>query len=313
MSPTLMLQTALLTFFSLVAFAANAVICRWALDGGLIDPVSFTSLRLGSGAAVLFLVMSWFAWRQRRATRPLCPQGYGGEPELITTVSKGSWKAAIILFLYAITFSYGYVAISTATGALLLSVVVQFTMIGYALRAGDRLHGAEWVGVALALIGLLYLVYPKLTTPSWWGLVMVTVSAYTWALYTIYGRKSKNPLSDTAYNFYRTLPMIALASLLFIEWAHFTPQGIWLAVFSGAVTSGLGYILWYTALPRISSSLASASQLLVPLLAAFGAAWLISEPITLSFIIAATLMLGGLGLVLWGRHKHRRLHQRKTG
>lgn len=301
MLPTLMLQTALLTLFSLIAFAANAVICRWALDGGLIDPVSFTSLRLGSGAAALFLVMSWFAWQKRRVTRP------GGEQSV--PVSKGSWKAALILFLYAITFSYGYVAISTATGALLLSVVVQFTMIGYALRAGDRLHGAEWVGVALALIGLLYLVYPKLTTPSWWGLVMVVASAYTWALYTIYGRKSKNPLSDTAYNFYRTLPMIVLASLLFIEWAHFTPQGIWLAVFSGAVTSGLGYILWYTALPRISSSLASASQLLVPLLAAFGAAWLISEPITLSFIIAASLMLGGLGLVLWGRHKHRRQAQ----
>lgn len=306
MSPTLMLQTALLTLFSLIAFAANAVICRWALDGGLIDPVSFTSLRLGSGAAALFLVMSWFAWRQRRVTRA------GGDLVVISSVSKGSWKAALILFLYAITFSYGYVAISTATGALLLSVIVQFTMIGYALRAGDRLHGAEWIGVALALIGLLYLVYPKLTTPSWWGLVMVSASAYTWALYTMYGRKSKNSLSDTAYNFYRTLPMIAFASALFIEWAHFTPQGIWLAVFSGAVTSGLGYILWYTALPRISSSLASASQLLVPLLAAFGAAWLIGEPITLTFIIAAALMLGGLGLVLWGRHKHRRQHQMKA-
>lgn len=297
MTPALFLQTALLTLAALVAFAANAIICRWALDAGLIDPVSFTSLRLASGAMMLFIVMSLVWWRKRQITRP------GAES---VKVSKGSWKAAIILFIYAITFSYGYIEISTATGALLLAAIVQLTMIGFALRAGDRLHGAEWIGVGLALIGLLYLVFPKLTTPSWWGLVVISVSAFTWALYTLNGRRSQNPLSDTAYNFYRTLPLVALSSLLFIPFMHLTTEGILLAVFSGAITSGLGYILWYKALPRISSSLASASQLLVPLMAAFGAAWLISEPITLHFILAATLMLGGLGLVLWGRHRHRR-------
>lgn len=297
MSPVLFLQTAFLTLAALVAFAANAVICRWALEAGWIDPVSFTSLRLASGAMMLFMVMSLFWWRKRQTTRP----GAGANP-----TSKGSWKAAVILFIYAITFSYGYIEISTATGALLLAAIVQLTMIGYALRAGDRLHGAEWVGVALALIGLLYLVYPKLTTPSWWGLVVMCISAYTWALYSLNGRRSKNPLSDTAYNFYRTLPLVAVSSLLFIPFMHLTTEGIMLAVFSGAITSGLGYILWYKALPRISSSLASASQLLVPLMAAFGAAWLIAEPVTLHFMLAALLMLGGLGLVLWGRHRHRR-------
>lgn len=297
MSPVLFLQTAFLTLAALVAFAANAVICRWALEAGWIDPVSFTSLRLASGAMMLWLVMSLVWWRKRSTTRP------GGEAN---QASKGSWKAAVILFIYAITFSYGYIEISTATGALLLAAIVQLTMIGYALRAGDRLHGAEWVGVALALIGLLYLVYPKLTTPSWWGLVVMCISAYTWALYSLNGRRSKNPLSDTAYNFYRTLPLVAVSSLLFIPFMHLTTEGIMLAVFSGAITSGLGYILWYKALPSISSSLASASQLLVPLMAAFGAAWLIAEPVTLHFMLAALLMLGGLGLVLWGRHRHRR-------
>ena len=302
MTRSLVLQTAFLTLASITAFAANAVVCRWALDHQLIDPVSFTSLRLGSGAASLFLVMSWFHWRKK--SHQAINLNAATE-----TLSHGSWRAAIILFLYAITFSYGYVAISTATGALLLAAVVQLTMIGYAVKNGDKLHTAEWIGVGLALMGLLYLVYPKLTTPSWWGLVMVVASAYTWALYTLYGRTSLNPLSDTAFNFYRTLPMITLASLLsllFTDQVFITEKGLLLAIISGGVTTGLGYILWYAALPRISSSLASASQLLVPLLAAFGAAWMISEPITLRFLIAATLMLGGLALVLHGRNQHRK-------
>jgi drug/metabolite transporter (DMT)-like permease len=302
MSRSLVLQTAFFTLLAMVAFASNAVMCRWAMDGGWIDPMSFTSLRLGSAAAMLFLVMLWVNKTQNSQQAP-------STATQANAPSRGSWKAAFILFVYALTFSYGYVAISTANGALILSAVVQLTMIGYALRQGDKLHGLEWVGVALALMGLLYLVYPKLSTPSWWGLVMVVISAYTWALYSLNGRTSRNPLTDTAYNFYRTLPMIALASLLsllFIEFVHLSVFGVALAVFSGAVTTGLGYILWYKALPKISSSLASATQLLVPLLAAFGAAWLISEPITLPFMLAAAMMVGGLSLVLLGRHQFRK-------
>lgn len=303
MTRNLMVQTALLTLLSMIAFAANAVICRWALDHQLIDPVSFTSLRLGSAAFSLFLIMTGYRWYQskKRAEASITKSS--------EKVSHGSWYAAIILFIYAITFSYGYVAISTATGALILASIVQLTMLGYAVRQGDKLHKAEWVGVALALIGLLYLVYPKLTTPSWWGLVMVAISAYTWALYTLNGRQSLNPLADTASNFYRTLPMIAIASLLalmFTEQVLLTPKGVLLAIISGGGTTGLGYILWYSALPRISSSLASATQLLVPLLAAFGAAWIIAEPITLHFMLAATAMIGGLALVLHGRNQHRK-------
>lgn len=303
MTRNLMVQTAFLTLISMIAFAANAVICRWALDHRLIDPVSFTSLRLGSAAFTLFLIMTWYHWRNAKKIA-LSSAGKSTEK-----VSHGSWYAAIVLFIYAITFSYGYVAISTATGALILASIVQLTMLGYAVRQGDKLHKAEWFGVGLALIGLLYLVYPKLTTPSWWGLVMVATSAYTWALYTLNGRKSLNPLADTASNFYRTLPMIVIASLLallFTNQVLLTSKGVLLAVISGGVTTGLGYIFWYSALPRISSSLASATQLLVPLLAAFGAAWIIAEPITLHFMMAATAMIGGLALVLHGRNQHRK-------
>ena len=294
-------QISIFTLLSITAFSANAIICRWALDHQLIDPMSFTSLRLGSAALVLFAVMVWFHLRKVKLNKTLEPSNQ--------RVSRGSWRAAIILFVYALTFSYGYVAISTATGALLLAGVVQLTILGYAVRNGEKLHLAEWIGVAVALMGLLYLVYPKLSTPSWWGLLMMTISSYAWGLYTINGRKSLNPLADTAFNFYRTLPMIVVASLLgfwLTEDTFLTYQGILLAVVSGGVTTGLGYILWYSALPKLSSSMASASQLLVPLIAAFGATWLIDEPITLTFVISAILMFAGLGLVLHGRNQYRK-------
>jgi drug/metabolite transporter (DMT)-like permease len=295
-----LLQTTLYTLIAILAFSANAIICRWTLDNGFIDPVSFTSFRLGAGAVMLFVVMTLSAGQQANKNRVKA-----------TTMpsQKGDWKASVYLFIYALTFSYGYVAISTSTGALILAGVVQLTMIGYALRSGDKLHGAEWLGLILALIGLVYLMYPKLTSPSWWGLVMVIISAYTWAIYSLNGRHSLNPMTDTAYNFYRTVPMILLlmaVSLAFTDVINLTPIGVAMAVLSGGVTSGLGYIIWYKALPRLSSSLASTCQLLVPLFAAFGAHWLISEAITLHFLIAATMMLGGLALVLIGRNQHRK-------
>ena len=295
-----LLQTTLYTLIAILAFSANAIICRWTLDSGLIDPVSFTSFRLGAGAMMLFIVMTLSAGQQANKTRIKS-----------TTIpsQKGDWKASLYLFTYALTFSYGYVALSTATGALILAAVVQLTMIAYALRNGDRLHGTEWLGLILALIGLVYLMYPKLTSPSWWGLVMVIISAYAWAMYSLNGRHSLNPMTDTAYNFYRTLPMILLliaVSLAFTDVINLTPIGVAMAILSGGVTSGLGYIIWYKALPRLSSSLASACQLLVPLFAAFGASWLIDESITLHFLLAAAMMLGGLALVLIGRNQHRK-------
>lgn len=297
---TTLFQTALFTFLSMVAFAANAIACRWALDAQLIDPVTFTNIRLGSAAAVLFAILFWVNRHTQKNTTPESRQ---------TSGSRGSWRSAVYLFIYALTFSYGYVAISTANGALILAVVVQLTMIGYAVRKGEPLHFAEWIGVALALLGLLYLMYPKLSTPSWWGLVMVIISAFTWALYSLNGRKSQNPLRDTGFNFYRTLPFVVLAtiiSLILLPNTFITTDGLWLALFSGAVTSGLGYILWYKALTQLSSSMASASQLLVPLMAALGASWLLTEPITLRFMLAALLMLGGIGLVIHGRNQYRR-------
>ncbi|KKN62922.1 hypothetical protein LCGC14_0506930 [marine sediment metagenome] len=294
------LQTSLYTLIAMLAFSANAIICRWTLDNGYIDPISFSSFRLAAGAAMLFIVMALSAGKLTRDNRI---------KSTAIPNQKGNWKTSIYLFIYALTFSYGYVAISTATGALILAGVVQLTMIGYAIRNGDKLHGAEWLGLALALIGLVYLMYPNLTSPSWWGLVMVIISAYTWAIYSLTGRQSLNPITDNAYNFYRTLPMIILlmvASFAFTDAIKLTPTGVSMAVLSGAVTSGLGYIVWYKALPRLSSSLASACQLLVPLFAAFGAHWLIDESITLHFIIAATMMLGGLALVLIGQNQHRK-------
>lgn len=294
------LQTSLYTLIAILAFSANAIICRWTLDNGLIDPVSFTSFRLGAGAVMLFIVMTLSAGQHAKKARIKSTE---------IPSQKGDWKTSVYLFIYALTFSYGYVAITTATGALILAGVVQLTMIGHALRNGDKLHGAEWLGLLLALFGLVYLMYPKLTSPSWWGLIMVVISAYTWAIYSLTGRHSLNPMTDTAYNFYRTLPMVFVLvalCLAFTELINVTVMGVAMAILSGGVTSGLGYIIWYKALPRLSSSLASACQLLVPLFAAFGASWLIDEPITLHFLLAATMMLGGLTLVLIGRNQHRK-------
>ncbi len=185
LAPSLLIQTALFTLLSMIAFATNAIVCRWALDAGLIDPVSFTNLRLGSAAAILLVMMLWIHRRQKQSDSPT---------EKTKSASRGSWRAAIYLFIYAITFSYGYIAVSAANGSLILAVVVQLTMIGYAVLKGEKLHLAEWIGVTLALLGLLYLMYPKLSTPSWWGLVMVMISSYAWALYSLHGRKSGDPL-----------------------------------------------------------------------------------------------------------------------
>lgn len=289
----------------MLAFSANAIICRWTLDSDLIDPVSFSAFRLGAGAVMLFIVMALSGQQQTNNTIKSAAM----------PSQKGDWKASLYLFIYAVTFSYGYVAISTATGALVLAGIVQLTMIGYAVRNGDRLHGAEWLGLILALIGLIYLMYPKLTSPSWWGLIMVMTSAYAWAMYSLNGRHSLNPMLDTAFNFYRTLPMVLLLialTLVFTDVIKLTLTGVAMAILSGGVTSGLGYIIWYKALPRLSSSLASACQLLVPLFAAFGASWLIDEAITLHFLLAAAIMLGGLTLVLIGRNQHRKKNTAST-
>ncbi len=276
------MKTALFSVLPLLAFAANSVICRLALGRQLIDAASFTSVRLLAGAAMLLLLRRLLA--PRESLRPA-----------------GNWPAATMLFAYAAAFSFAYVTLPTATGALLLFGAVQLTMILSTLAQGHRLHALEWTGLGIAFTGFLYLVLPGLTAPSFAGFALMTTAGIAWGFYTLIGRGSQNPLADTAGNFVRTLPMLGL--LFPFAWlgGHASTPGILWAVLSGAVTSGIGYTIWYLALRNLSAPQAATLQLSVPVLAAFGGVVLLGESITLRMTLASILVLGGIALVIRAR------------
>ncbi|MBI3884792.1 MAG: DMT family transporter [Opitutae bacterium] len=308
------MKTALFSVLALVAFAANSVLCRLALGRHLIDAASFTSVRLLAGAAMLLLLRRVLAvssasdsssWRRRGALAAFRPalRAEGGAapvPEERAPYA-GNWPAAAMLFAYAAAFSFAYVTLPTATGALLLFGAVQLTMLLHTLVKGHRLHALEWTGLVLAFTGFLYLVLPGITAPSFAGFALMTIAGAAWGFYTLLGRSSQNPLADTAGNFLRTLPMLGL--LFPFAWlgGHASAAGILWAVLSGAVTSGLGYTVWYFALRNLTATRAAAMQLAVPVLAAFGGVAFLGESITLRMTLAAALVLGGIALVIRAR------------
>jgi len=277
------LKTSLLTGLALIAFAANSVLCRLALGNGSIDASSFTVIRLLSGALALFIILS-----------------IKGKSKGVQ--SKGSWAASFTLFLYAITFSYAYLSVDTGTGALLLFGSVQITMILLSLITGARLHISEWSGLIIAFTGFVYLVLPSVTTPSINGFILMTVSGISWGIYTLKGRSSKNPLMDTTYNFLRTIPFAALLAFFMMPNITYSSEGIVLAVLSGAITSGVGYTIWYIALGGLSSTQAAVIQLSVPVIAAIGGVLFVSETITYRLIISAVIVLGGILIVILGKY-----------
>jgi drug/metabolite transporter (DMT)-like permease len=219
------------TTFALVAFAFNSVLCRLALGAEAIDAPSFTAVRLISGAVVLVLINS-FSGRKEAGTK------------------SGNWLSAFFLFAYAICFSLAYINLTTATGALILFGSVQVTMIGAALVKGERPQMAEWLGLLLALGGLIYLVFPGLTAPPPLSSLLMMSAGIAWGFYTLRGRGNTNPLAETTGNFLRSVPMIILVALPLIYQVHLSPKGIVFAVLSGAIASGIGYSVWYAALNR---------------------------------------------------------------
>jgi drug/metabolite transporter (DMT)-like permease len=274
----------LYTSFALVAFAFNSILCRLALGAEAIDAVSFTAVRLVSGALALWLIHSFSA-------------GKGSAPR------EGNWRSAFFLFAYAICFSLAYIHLTTATGALVLFGSVQLTMIGYALAKGERPSTPEWLGLILAFGGLVYLVFPGLTAPPVLSSVLMILAGAAWGFYTLRGRGSTSPLADTAGNFLRSVPMIILVSLPFISQIHLSTSGILFAVLSGAVASGIGYSVWYAALKYHTATRAAILQLSVPALAAAGGVGLLAETLSLRLLLASALILGGIGLAIWGRKK----------
>lgn len=270
--------TALLTALALVAFAGNSILCRMALGARLIDPAGFTAVRLGAGALTLWLVVALRS---------------GGLPRLA-----GQWGSAAALFVYAAAFSLAYISLGAGTGALILFGAVQLTMILAGLRAGERPRPAEWLGLALAASGLVVLVRPGLTAPSPAGSALMATAGVAWGLYSLRGRGSTEPLRNTAGNFLRTIPLALLMLLVAGRGAAWEPRGVLLAAASGALASGLGYAIWYTALPALTATRAALVQLLVPILAAAGGVAVLGEAVPLRLPVAAALVLGGVALAV---------------
>lgn len=279
------------TLIALFAFAGNSILCRLALANFEIDPASFTSIRLLSGAITLF-----FLWWVMFDTEPKKPHKFK------RLMQYGSWTGAFYLASYAIGFSYAYMSLDTGTGALILFASVQITMVTLSYFTGSRLNPVEWGGLILALTGFIYLVLPTLSTPSWIGFVLMSLSGIAWGLYTLNGRSSLAPIADTASNFIRTLPCILFIIVWQLPNIHFTQEGIVFALLSGVLASGIGYGVWYFALGLIRSSVAAVSQLLVPMIAAVGGVIFVGEHLTLSLIVASFLIvMGVLGVVLGAR------------
>lgn len=279
-------QTVFLTTLTLIAFASNSVLGRAALGDRSIDAASYTSIRLISGALVLYLIVHLNRTGSRSGAR-------------------GSWWAALMLFLYAVSFSFAYITLETGTGALILFGAVQITMILVSLMGGCRLHPAEWLGMAIAFGGFVYLVLPGVTAPPLIGFLLMALAGIAWGLYTLAGRGSDHALLDTAYNFLRTVPLALIVALLAIGHSHWSLHGVLLAVTSGAISSGLGYTIWYAALGGLSATQAAVVQLLVPVIAALGGVVFVAEPITLRLVLSALLILGGILLVVLGRRRSR--------
>lgn len=280
------LRTALLTAFTLLAFAANSLLCRAALGEQRIDPTSFTTVRLVSGALALVLLARVFG----EAREP-------GEARSSAT----SWASGVVLFVYAIAFSLAYVSLNTGTGALILFGTVQVTMIGAALRGGERLGAGQWLGLLAAVAGLVYLVSPGLEAPDPVGALLMTASGVAWGLYSLRGRGAKAPVRGTASNFVHSVPLTLVASGAGLSFAHLEPVGVALAATSGVVTSGLGYALWYRALRGLSTTQASVVQLLVPVLAAGAGVAFLAEPLSTRLVTASGAILGGVAVVVVAR------------
>ena len=277
------IRTISYTTLALVAFAANSVLCRIALRRATIDAATFSTIRLTAGAATLVLV----TMSTRRVSAHV----------------EGSWTSAGMLFLYAVPFSFAYTRLSAGTGALILFGCVQLTMMIAALRSGERPHPLQWFGLALAFVGLVYLVLPGLAAPSLAGAALMALAGFSWGVYSLRGRGAANPLAQTTNNFVRSVPLVLAVSLLALPQFYVRPQGVLLAVASGALASGLGYVAWYGALRDLAAMRAAVVQLLVPILAALGGVIFLAEAISGRLVLSTVMVLGGIALALIGRER----------
>jgi drug/metabolite transporter (DMT)-like permease len=273
---------ALLTILALVAFAANSIFGRLALGKPSIDPASYTAIRLVSGALTLWIIA---ACRRQAATAK----------------TASSWMPAMMLFLYAVTFSFAYVKLSAGTGALILFASVQITMIAVGLYSGERPHMLEWLGLIIAVGGLCYLVSPGVTAPSPLGSFLMASAGVAWGYYSIAGRGIHDPVGATADNFRRAVPLSLIAALIWLPALSITSIGVFWAILSGSFSSGIGYVIWYGALRGLSVTQAATVQLSVPVIAALGGVVFLSEALGWRLIVSTVLILGGVGMAVFSR------------
>jgi len=266
-----------LTVLAMIAFAGNSILCRIALKHTAIDAASFTSIRLMSGALVLWAITMLFG-RER--------------------IGRGNWISAFALFVYAAGFSFSYISLTAATGALLLFGTVQVAMIGHGLWGGEKLRLQQLTGLVIAFAGLVGLLLPGLSAPPLVGSVLMMIAGVAWAVYTLRGKGAGDPTRVTAGNFRRASLFAAILSLLFISNTNLDTVGVWYAIASGALTSGLGYAVWYSVVPALKSTNAATVQLSVPVIAALGGIVLLSELVTMRFVLASIATLGGIALVI---------------
>jgi drug/metabolite transporter (DMT)-like permease len=266
-----------LTVLAMLAFAGNSLLCRAALDRTGIDAASFTTIRLLSGAVMLWMIV-WL-----RAS---------------TAAGAGSWLSAFALFVYAAGFSFAYLSLSAATGALLLFGAVQATMIGRGLWRGERLMPLQWTGLMVALCGLVLLLSPGLAAPPLPAAATMLCAGIAWGVYSLRGKSEGDPIRVTAGNFLRAVAFSTVLSLSMAGRIAWDTSGVGYAIASGALTSGLGYAIWYTALPALKATHAATVQLSVPLVAAFGAVLLLGEAMTLRLALASVAIIGGIALTV---------------
>jgi drug/metabolite transporter (DMT)-like permease len=278
-------RTAGLTLVAMLAFAANSLLCRAALAGGFSDATTFTTLRLAGGALALGLLV-----RARGGARP---------------DHAGGWPSAVALFVYALAFSLAYLHIPAGTGALLAFAAVQITMLVGGYLSGERPGLREWTGLALSFAGLVALTRPGLAQPDPTGAGLMVGAGVAWGLYSLRGRGTGDPLSVNAANFARSVPLALLASGLAFAKSdpHLAAAGAALALVSGAITSGLGYAVWYAALRGLSATRGAIVQLSVPPLAALGGVLLLDERLTPRLVVAGFMILGGIALAISSRER----------
>jgi drug/metabolite transporter (DMT)-like permease len=268
----------LLTVVAMTAFATNSILCRMALGVQAIDAASFTAVRLAAGAITLAMLTLFL-------------RGYHA-------LSAGSWISGFQLFLYAVAFSFAYLSLRAGTGALILFGSVQATMIISGLLSGERPHPLQWAGLAIALAGLIYLVFPGIAAPSIHGALLMALAGVAWGFYSLRGRGVKEPVYQTTGNFIRAVPFALVVWAVSVQGVHARPMGILFAILSGSLASGMGYAIWYTALRGLSSIRAATVQLPVPVLTAFGGVIFLAEDFTLRLLIASILILGGVALTV---------------